>query len=108
MESISKNVEKWKIGNHEYGVIDIPNGWISINGPGSAKVYVEVAELILRAVNAYEPMREALEETLRHLVRVDGFPEAGKGRTQVQQDVFDAARAALKLANTEPGQSPKD
>lgn len=41
---------------------------------------------------------DALRETLRTLVRVEGFPDKGKGRTEKQQAVFDQAKAAIRKA----------
>ena len=37
----------------------------------------------------------ALENVLRYLVTPNGFSDKGKGRTDIQQSVFDEARAVL-------------
>lgn len=41
-------------------------------------------------------LEEALENVMRYCVTPNGFPDAGKGRTQEQQAAFDQARALLQ------------
>lgn len=45
-----------------------------------------------------QELLKTLKDVLRELVTPRGFPDAGKGRTERQQEVFDAARAVIAKA----------